>query len=791
MQFVSRGVVFLSLCLFALSVFAKQYQVAVISDGPYEKLDPIENLMVAELQALTGDEFNTTVQHYRADWTLQGIKQQFQQAYNNPEIDMLLVTGVAANQIGVALEQFTKPTFFPMVFDIKMMEAPVDDRVSHGISSDLPVKISGKTNLNYLTSGLQFKQSLTHFMRVTPLKKVALLGDELLFESLSRVIAYSNNIANIEGVELVFIGHDGTNHSLTSQIPQDVDGVMLAAFPRMPPQEYLGMIGNINNRKLPSYSFLGPDRVAQGILFSDSPKTDMRRLARRNALNMQEVMLGGKPSELAVIFETKSQLTLNMKTARTIGLSPSFNLLAESVLINKMPENSGPVYSLKTVAHLAMTRNLQLNAEAYGVQAGSSNIGIAKSTLLPQLSMGASYSQRKKTALVEAGQFAEKSSDGSLNIQQLLYSDSAWANFEMQRYLQRNREASYDQSKLDIVQSATIGYLNILRAQIQLRVQQDNLNLTQTNLELAKDRVRVGSSSSADVYRWESRNASDRVSLLQATAAFNQARENLNRLVHRPINELFQVAEVKKGDPFALSPDEFEALINNSRKYGYFTEFVLQKGFDYAPELKQLESQLASKYREETSRKRAFWLPDFSLSGRYGNNLNQSGAGVGGPEHQSDWDVAVNASLPLFDGGSRRAELSKSQLEIKQLEALQQSIHEQIEQQVRSNIHAAVASYANIDLSTLAANAAKKNLELVTDSYAKGLVSIIDLLDAQNASLQADEASANAVYDFLIDIMNMQRSTGVFQFMMSEAEKTEWATELKAYIENRNSGGEQ
>jgi len=773
MRLLSLTVLFFSLLLSSVLNAAGKYDIAVISDGPNQQPNPIEAVLIDELIALTEGEFEVVIKRYEADWTLPGIEGAFQQAYANPDIDMLLVTGIAANQIGVARQTFDKPTFLPVVFDVELMGAPINGGVS------------GKTNLNYLVSQLEFQKNLSNFKRLAPMKKIALIGDQVVFEAVPRVMEYARRIAKEAGTDLVFIGHDGRNSDLVSDISDDIDGIMVAAFPRMSQTDYRAMIESINQRKLPSFSFLGSDRVAQGILFTDAPNTDWGRLARRNALNMQAVMLGASAAEINVFFEMKSELTLNMETARQIGLSPSFDLLAEAVQLNRLPENQGALYSLLDVAELALAQNLQLSAQAYGVSAGQSDVRAAKSSLLPQLTLGSSYSQRKQSDAVRAGQLAEKSSDGSINLSQQLYSDSSWANLTIQRYLQNNREASFEQSKLEIIQAATIAYLNVLRAQTQVRVRQDNLNLTKTNLELAQDRVRVGFSSAADVYRWESSMASDRATLLQSTADLNQVRENLNRLLHRPINAPFRVADVSETDPFALSPDEFTRLIDNPRSYSYYTDFILQMGFDLSPELAQLKAQMGAKQREIVNRKRAFWLPDFSISGRYGENFNQSGLGVGSTEGDSDWDVSVKASLPLFDSGLRRTELSRSKLERMQLMALYDASHEQVEQQIRANIHEAVASFANIKLSKQAASSAAKNLELVTDSYAKGLLSIIDLLDAQNAGRQADEAAANAVYDFLIDIMNMQRSVGLFEFMLSEPEKQAWAIQLKGYLERR------
>ncbi|MBW2683278.1 MAG: TolC family protein, partial [Deltaproteobacteria bacterium] len=67
-----------------------------------------------------------------------------------------------------------------------------------------------------------------------------------------------------------------------------------------------------------------------------------------------------------------------------------------------------------------------------------------------------------------------------------------------------------------------------------------------------------------------------------------------------------------------------------------------------------------------------------------------------------------------------------------------------------------------------------RNLKLITDSYIQGLKSIIELLDAQNQALSADQAAANAVYDFLVDLMGVQRAMGMFVLFEPEEERNAW-----------------
>ncbi len=70
----------------------------------------------------------------------------------------------------------------------------------------------------------------------------------------------------------------------------------------------------------------------------------------------------------------------------------------------------------------------------------------------------------------------------------------------------------------------------------------------------------------------------------------------------------------------------------------------------------------------------------------------------------------------------------------------------------------------------------------MTDTYRRGAASIIDLLDAQNQALVADEEAANAVYDFLIDLMRVQRAVSRFDFFGSPVETTRFFDRLESFF---------
>ncbi|MCG8370468.1 MAG: TolC family protein, partial [Proteobacteria bacterium] len=674
---------------------------AVVGDGPSDRLADVQRRYVDELLVLTSGEFDVRIRRFDGAWTRESIVAATDDAYADPEVDLVLVVGIVANQLAATRREFSKPTFLPIILDIGLLERDVGETTS------------GIRNLNFLSAYADFEHDLDVLARIAPYRKLVLFLDAALSAAIPALRDEALAVAAGKGIELVEVVHDGVDHELMERVPAGTDAVIVAGLPRMPVADFERLVDAVNAARLPSYSFIGVAEVERGLLATNSEPRDIDRQARLNALNMQAVMLGERAGDQPTGVQEREKLTINMATARKIGLSPSFDVMSDAVLLNREAEAAGRRYGLVEIARLALQQNRDLQAEAFGVEAGLREIAAARSNLLPRLDASAGYTQRRESPSVAAGLFAERSTDASLDLSQLIYSDAAVANLAIRKALQRTRLAGFEEFRLDVVLAATTSYYTVLNTRSQLAVQDDNLRITRANLELAEDRVRLGTSTPADVYRWQAEVARAQIRVVNARAALNQAWDTLNRILHRPQGTRMALREASLDEPFVMSQEDYDGLIASPADYAVFSRFYVERAIAQAPELRQLDAQIEAKRRELTSYRRAYWLPDFSVGGRYSSNLNQSGAGAGpqAGDGLDDWSIGVQARLPLFSGGLKKANLSKAGYELRQLEALYDSTRERVEEAVRLQLHAAQAAYVQIELSAEAAEASRKNYE--------------------------------------------------------------------------------
>jgi len=731
---------------------------------------------------LTRGEFNVrfpknTVVH--GNWSVQGTKKAVDFLLANPNVDIILALGVLASYEVSRRSALPKPVVAPFVID----------RVLQG----LPYRqgTSGVRNLNYLTLLRSFERSVKAFKEIIPFSKMTLLLDQALFEAFPQIQLKAQKAAKENGIEITLVPVGTSIQPALEALPDGTEAVYVTPLLRIPLKEFDALVQGLIDRKLPSFSLFGREEVERGLLASIGLETHTLRLARRVALNVHRILQGENAGDFVVTIHQGERLTINMATARAIEAWPTFRVLTEADLINEEMETIERRLSLYSVVREAVRVNLDLAAADRRVAAGLADVRNARSALLPQIEIGSRATMiDEDRAKAGFGVNPERTMRATGGLSQLLYSDKAWTDFTVQKKTQLSREAQRRELRLDIIQEVGIAYLNVLRSKTSLRIQKDNLKLTRSNLELARSRESVGTAARDEVFRWESEIANGRRTVLDAQAVVKQARVSLNRILNHPLEEPFLTAEEGLEDPILFKGlHRLFTYIDNPKHFSVFRNFQVQEGLNVSPEITQLNALIAAQERTALNAQRAWWVPDLSLQADVDQRFVHDGAGQEGPpaafgagQDRTEWSVGLGLTFPLFSGGSKEATQTKALEDLRRLRLDRKATANRVEERIRSSMFQAGASFPGIRLSREAAVAAQKNLDLVVDQYTRGVVDIIKLLNSQNAALRANEAAANAVYDFLIDLISIQRAVGRFDYFLYQEDRVAWFERLSAYF---------
>ncbi|KIH75675.1 Outer membrane protein TolC [Geoalkalibacter ferrihydriticus] len=758
--------------------------IGVVVDGPWAGNDEVLRLFRGEIKVLVEREFHVAFPADKlriGDWSVESVRRAVDALLDDPQVDLVLAMGVIASHEISTRGSLPKPAIAPFIIDQQMQGIPRRNNAS------------GVNNLSYIAAPPPTLRDLRAFHDLSPFKHLAVLYNRALYEAIPRLSANLRDLTDELDSRLTLVPVDEAASEALKRLPAGIDAVYVAPLLRLSPSEFEKLVSGLKARRLPSFSLMGRAEVERGIL-AGIAVDDFTLRARRTALNLQRILLGERAATLEVALTPGERLTINMETARAIGFYPSWGILTEAELLFEDGRPTGPLLSLGGVAHEALKANLDLAARAQAVAAGEQQVVQTRAALLPQVSVGAeALLIDRDRAESSFGNQAQRTLSATARLRQSLYSESAWADFESAEYQQQAREQDRNALRLDIVAEAVQTYLSVLRAQTVRRIEGQNIELTRTNLELARVRREVGFSGPEEVYRWESQIATDRQRVIAAEVNEDLARIALNRLLHRPVETVFQLEDIRVDSPEMLigRPEVFR-YVDNPWDFRIFRDFMVSEGLARAPELHRFDAAVAAERRQQSAARRAFWTPEADLRGELSQRLAEGGAGQSPPaadvpltlpqEDDTRWSLAINLSLPLYSGGARRAELGRTTAEVARLQLERAALAQRLEQNIRSALLSSRGTFAGIHLSRAAADAARNNLELVKDSYSRGVLSIVELLDAQSAMRVAELVAANAVYDFLHDFSEVERATGFFFFLESPQEQHDWLARLQNFF---------
>ena len=475
-----------------------------------------------------------------------------------------------------------------------------------------------------------------------------------------------------------------------------------------------------------------------------------------------------------------------MASARAVGVDPTFGLLTEAELVAETGTPPVRRISLADVVREAANVNLDLASAERRVAAGMQQVKEARSNLLPQANVSSlgTFIDGDRASVVQG----KRQMLGAVGVRQVIYSEQARSGYDIERELQISREEERFQTRLDIVSEAAQQYLAVLQAKTIENIQKKNLAVTRSNLGLSRARVDIGTAGRDEVLRWRSQIAQDRRNVIAASAQRNQAEIAVNRILNRALEEPFGTVEAGLDDPqLTVNFEVLRPFVERPAAFKLFREFMTREALEASPELRQLDASIRAQERFLLAGKRAFYVPTVNLDAQlqtFKNGGSPSLASEMGP-NSVNWTVAVEASLPIFQGGALRARKTRAEIDLDRFTIDREATRLLIDQRIRSSLHQAGASFAGIELSLEAAEAARENLELVRASYSAGVVGIVRVLDAQTQALSAELEAANAVFDHLIDLMEVQRAVGRFDYFRSPDERGELIRRLEVFLEEK------
>jgi outer membrane protein TolC len=292
-------------------------------------------------------------------------------------------------------------------------------------------------------------------------------------------------------------------------------------------------------------------------------------------------------------------------------------------------------------------------------------------------------------------------------------------------------------------------FYTVLLDQAQLKVQQENVALLQSQVTDASNRFRAGTTSSFDTLRAKVALANGEVTLITARNSLRIAIEQLRQslgLVNHPGNPMQRTPTYVGELKYEATHFELEACLAAARVH--------------RPELMRL-TKLREAGEEAVTTAKSNYYPNLVLSGGWEIEKTPFSFTPGGSSQVNGWLVALKSQWNIFDGASTagRVAQSRSLLEQSRLSLDEQALG--IDVQVRQ----AFSSWeqANeLDAATQQTVAqAEESLRQATARYDAGSATHLDVLQSQVDLTQARTNLVQAHYTYAVAIAQLKQAMGI------------------------------
>lgn len=175
---------------------------------------------------------------------------------------------------------------------------------------------------------------------------------------------------------------------------------------------------------------------------------------------------------------------------------------------------------------------------------------------------------------------------------------------------------------------------------------------------------------------------------------------------------------------------------------------------DHRPEMAELAHHQAAA-QSEIDKRRAARLPGLSLFGDYEIHTEAF------DDTGNNYTVGAMVQWDLFTGGRQAARTEEARAALRELEARRRELAAAIAVQVREAYLSAESAWHRIPLAVAGVAQADETLRIVADRYQNGLVTVVDLLDAQSAAEKARFDRLQAVYEYRSARVQLLLAAGV------------------------------
>lgn len=413
-------------------------------------------------------------------------------------------------------------------------------------------------------------------------------------------------------------------------------------------------------------------------------------------------------------------------------------------------------WTLEQCLQYAAEHNIQVQKSRINEQEAEQSLLQAQAALFPSLS--ASMSQavgyrpfQEATTIVQNGmatstnnRVTENGSYG-LNANWTLWDGGInRKTIEQQKLQTRIAETTTAQSLNSIQEQIAQLYVQILYSVEAERVNQQLTETARKQLARGQERYNVGDLSRADVAQLESQLAQAEYDVVNSQTQVASYKRQLKELLQLDINEPFDISEAELTDDAALNPvpDKNE---------------IYEAALLTRPEIQAAQLQADAANLQLNIARRGYY-PTIGVNAGVGDSHYSASNESYGTQLKRNLNASIglSVSVPIFDNRRNKTAVEKAKLQQTSAALDIQDKQIALGSTIENLWLQATSAQQRFIAARTALNSQQSNFELINEQFRSGLKNIVDLLQARDQLLQAQQNKLQSKYTTILNVQLLQ-----------------------------------
>lgn len=484
---------------------------------------------------------------------------------------------------------------------------------------------------------------------------------------------------------------------------------------------------------------------------------------------------------------------------RTIPLLVGLLFVINSISLAQIEQDSllqNAELTLEDAIKVAVANNPEVNRALLSVKDADQMVRIAYSEVYPNISSSMNYTRNiqlpvqylparffdpdaPEDALAPVEFGTDNNWQGGFSVTQNIFKGEIFVGLSTSTIFKTVQQENLRATTQQIITQTRIAYYQVLVAEEQHRLQETQIRRLEENLRENKSRRDAGLVDDYSVLQIEVQLSNQRPELIEAKYAVDEAYRNLKQVLGIPLEMNFEV----KGNLNA-----FDIVMQNSespenehiKRVDQMNPFSYEKRNDQWPsflenrgDIRMLDANLTLRDKEIMAIKSRF-LPTLTASYDLQWSASQPGtpAFFQNPEPRTDPNrfqtLALNLSLPIFEGFKRMADVQRAQIGRKDVEEQKRAAKLTAQNEIASAAEELNKVFETAEARNQALAQAEEGYQRSRKRLENGIGSQLEVTEAEVQVRQAEVNYALMVFEYLSAKAEYDLATGRVPFVDTE-----------------------